>query len=149
MTINLRDFSKFFVVRDDGSGDAPEIPGKRGLVYTHSAQHLAALCWSVRISKRLEAMGLKRVQGVTGGEEQTFLLTVEQLRAVSPLLLLKRRRQVQMSPEQRKAVGKRLSASKQGMAGKAFPAQGVTIPAEQCPSPVATPNAVPGALNGL
>ena len=113
---DLKAFASRYIVRDDGSNDAPwslEIPGNGGTIYPHGAGgSLAVLAHSTGSIRRLAALGLKVAQ--RGDSEAVFIFDPRQLEEVAALIQAKRRRQ--LSPEHRAAAVAALARARQAQA---------------------------------
>jgi hypothetical protein len=75
-----------YLVRDDGSGDGPEIPGEWGAIYTYSERGdaLAVLAQSTAAVRKLAALGLKVLQ--RGDGEASFRFELRLLPQVAAII---------------------------------------------------------------
>ena len=110
MITNLKEsFGDRYKVTDDGTDDpckkercwGMEISGKYGVIYPYGYNgDLAVWSGSGRMISKLEAVpGLSRIQGIQGGEEQTFRFSPALVPTIAVIIRARKRRK--LNPEQR------------------------------------------------
>ena len=95
---DLREFASRYIVRDDGSQDAPwslEISGRLGTIYPRSEDGtLAVLATSAHAIRKLTEAGLKVLQ--RGDGEAVLIFAPKDLDRVAAMIRAKKRRQLNL-----------------------------------------------------